>query len=112
MAIVDISNIKELIGITGTTEDSVIRIIKTMCQKVIMAYLRADTFPTALDYIADELAVRRYTKIGVEGVSQESIMSSSTTKYIQDDLQDYIWILERYGEVDSDNTRVNRLTMM
>ncbi len=107
----DITNIKIVLGIDGTTEDDVIEVLKEMAQKVINAYLRLDVFPTSLDYIADELTIRRYTKIGVEGVSQESIMSSSTTKYIRDDLNDYLWILDRYAEGLSTST-TNRLTMM
>lgn len=108
---VDITNVKIVLGISGTTEDNVIRVLKEMTQSVINAYLRVDTFPTSLDYVSDELTIRRYTKIGVEGVSQESIMSSSTTKYIQDDLKDYLWILDRYAEGISTST-TNRLTMM
>lgn len=108
----DITNVKILLGITGDTENDVISLIKEMCQNVIKSYLRSNTFPDSLDYIADELTVRRYTKLGVEGVQQESIMSSSTTKYIMNDLEEYLWILDRYAENDSVNTRVNRLTMM
>lgn len=109
---VDIENVKILLGITGTTEDTVLTIIMEMCQNVIQSYLRSDTFPSKLSYIADELTIRRYTKLGVEGVQQESIMSSSTTKYIINDLEEYVWILDRYAESDIVNTRVNRLTMM
>jgi hypothetical protein len=107
----NITNIKILLGIDGTTEDSVLTILKEMSQNVIIAYLRINTFPPSLDYVADELTIRRYTKIGVEGVSQESIMSSSTTKYIRDDLQDYLWILDRYAEGD-ENSTTNKLLMM
>lgn len=109
-----ITNVKILLGIdnSDTSEDDVLTVIKDIVEKTLVAYLRTDSFPVELDFVADELTVRRYTKLGAEGVEQESIMSSSTTKYILDDLQDYRWIVDRYAQENTDTTNVGRLKMM
>ncbi|MCT4596604.1 MAG: phage head-tail connector protein [Vallitalea sp.] len=60
-----IDNLKTLLGIRDNTEDTVLTVLKQYVEKRINAYIGATEFPIELDWIADEVSVKRYNKLSV-----------------------------------------------
>ncbi len=53
--------------------------------------------PEELDYIIEEIAVRRYNRIGTEGMKSESVEGHSVTFYdLDEEFNPYLVIIEGY----------------
>ena len=93
----DLERIKVILGLDleDTSEDTLLTILLENAISTICVYLNVGTFPASLEFIAQELAVARYRKIGAEGISTEKIDDISTT-YSVNDLNRYKDVLETY----------------
>ena len=92
----DLERIKIILGIDDDdTKDALLTILLENAINTLCVYLGVDTLPNSLKYIAQELTVSRYRKIGAEGVSTQKIDEISTT-YSVDDLSRYKSILDVY----------------
>lgn len=67
---------------------------------------KLDSVPDALEYIAVELIVRRFNRIGSEGMASESVEGHSAT-YQENDLQDFEPAIAAWidAQIDADGQR-------
>lgn len=94
----DLERIKIILGIDDDdTKDALLTILLENAINTLCVYLGVDTLPNSLNYIAQELTVSRYNKIGAEGISTEKIGEISTT-YSVNDLNRYKDILNVYKD--------------
>ena len=72
--------VARMLGLSDTTDNAVIDVIND-CVDVATARLLvrigAETVPQQLEYIVREVAVRRYNRIGSEGVSSHTVEGES-----------------------------------
>ena len=72
--------VAQMLGLSGTTDEAVISVIEN-CVDVatsrLLIRIGAETVPEQLGYIVREVAVRRYNRIGSEGVSSHTVEGES-----------------------------------
>lgn len=93
----DLERIKIILGIEDDSKDALLTILLENAINALCVYLGVDVLPNNLAYIAQELVVSRYNKIGAEGISTEKIGEISTT-YSVNDLNRYKDILNVYKD--------------
>ena len=93
------SQIKILLNISDTAQDDLIDLIisRTQDRLRVLLSLGTDTeIPDALEYIVEDVSVRRFNRIGSEGLSSHSVegetMSWPENDFApyQDDIQAYL----------------------
>lgn len=110
---VDLLPVKIMLGIStdDETQDSLLSILKQNAQTMIKLELRATTFPDDLDFVADELTIKRYNKMTSEGMVNETSANRNIT-FQQDDLKEYRQILENWLAMNPDEGNGNKLVML
>ena len=94
----DLERIKVVLGLVDDeSKDALLEVLLENAMNTIIVYLGVNTFPEQLNFIAEELTVSRYRKIGAEGISTEKIDEISTT-YSINDLNRYKDVLNIYKD--------------
>lgn len=75
-------------------------------QNLIKLYIRKAECPAELLFIAEEIAIQRFRRVGSEAVSQESVDVVSATYNSMSALDDYKDILDHYNAQNSGRLRV------
>ena len=92
----DIQRLKLKLGLTeDSSEDMLLTVLFSDAASYISIYLEGNEIPANLEYIAEEVAIKRYRRIGAEGITIEKIDVLSTT-YSTDDFKEYLSILDLY----------------
>lgn len=111
---VDILPVKVLLGLELTDDklDTLLQLLKQNAQTLIKLDLRVTTFPNDLDFIADELTVKRYNKISSEGFTNETVSSRNVT-FESNMLNEYRVYLDNWLAMNPDSgSGSNRLVML
>ena len=87
--------IKLKLGITDDTQDNLLTILMSDAMDYMKVYLNVTEIPTQLKFISEEVAIKRYRRLGSEGISTEKIDVLSTT-YSTDDFGEYKSIMDIY----------------
>lgn len=75
-----LEELKIILGIEDETDaDNLINLIVKLTTQRLKNKLHVDDVPTELDYIVFEIAVKRYNRIGAEGMSAQTIEGKSET---------------------------------
>ena len=72
--------VAQMLGLADTTDETVISVIENcvdMATSRLLIRIGADAVPEQLGYIVREVAVRRYNRIGSEGVSSHTVEGES-----------------------------------
>lgn len=102
----DISNIKLKLGLTAdNSQNDLLDILLSDAVNYMMTYIETGAIPKQLEFIAEEVAIKRYRRIGSEGISTEKIDVLSTS-YKSDDFYEYKPLMELYK---NNNVKVKRL---
>lgn len=94
----DLNSLKVKLQISDKEEDMLLAVLLNDSIKLIMLYLGIDEFPEDdLLFIAEDIAIKKYRKLGNEGVQTEKIDVLSTTYERESEyLNAYISILDDY----------------
>ncbi len=96
-----LDNIKVLLSLTeDDSQDEILAILLLNASRMICVYLGIDELPSTLDFVAEDMAIVKYRKLGAEGIKQEKIDVLSTT-YVTNDLEPYKAILNQYKDNNS-----------
>ena len=79
-----LERIKTLLGIEDSLQDAVLTVIMENVSSHLKALLGKE-IPTELNYIVEEITVRRFNRLGTEGMKSEEVEGHSVTFY---DLKD------------------------
>lgn len=91
----DLTNIKIKLGIEDDLEDILLTVLLSDAINYMKTYLSSD-IPKELEFIAEEVAIKRYRRIGSEGITTEKIDVLSTTYSTENDFNEYLLIMDRY----------------
>ena len=104
-----LDNIKILLSLTeDDSQDEILTVLLSNAVYTIMLYLGVNEMPQELNFIAEQMTVVKFRRIGAEGIDTEKIDVLST-KYIADDLKPFTSMLDRYKD---NNLGGKRLRMM
>ena len=98
--------LKLYLGITDDSEDELLETILLDCEQMLRMYIGAKRVPMELEWIITELSVKRYRKIGSEGLKEEQIDVITNTFEDGEPLAPYHSILNDYKR------KSNRLRML
>lgn len=92
-----LDKIKLYLGISSNdyTEDELLEMIIEDCSSALGAYLGLTEIPSQFEFIVVELTIKRYRKIGSEGLTAEQIDVISNT-FEEDPLSPYLVLLDTY----------------
>lgn len=93
MTILD--KVKTLLGIADNLQDGQLSVIQELTEAHFRAYSGQETIPVALEYIIVEVMVKRFNRIGSEGLSSQSVEGLSMT-FAQDDFAEYDKVIHRH----------------
>lgn len=95
MAIID--DIKRRIGLHDQKQDEQLKEIIKGCEERLLSMLPRDqeSIPSKLEFIVKEVAVKRYNRIGAEGMKSESV-DGRNNSYESNDFEEYQDIIDNY----------------
>lgn len=91
----DLTNMKIKLGITDDAEDELLAVLLSDAINFMHIYMNLNV-PTELEFIAEEVAIKRYRRIGSEGINTEHVDVLSTTYNTENDFNEYLPIMNRY----------------
>ena len=104
-----LDNIKVLLSLTDdSSQDKLLTVLLNNAVSTIILYLGVEDIPEELTFIAEQMTVIKYRRIGAEGIDTEKIDVLST-KYIADDLKPFISMLDRYKDNNLGGRRLRML---
>ena len=104
-----LDNVKVLLSLTDdSSQDELLTVLLNNVVSTIILYLGVEDIPDELTFIAEQMTVIKYRRIGAEGIDTEKIDVLST-KYIADDLKPFISMLDRYKDNNLGGRRLRML---
>ena len=89
--------IKLSIAQDNKDEDALLELLLYDAYNYMMIYFDGD-IPAELQFIMENVAIKKYRRLGAEGISIEKIDVLSTTYESGDDFAEYIPIMTKYKE--------------
>jgi hypothetical protein len=89
-----ISQAKTLLGINDDLQDTLLETIATLTTSHFLAYAGVGDVPNGLEYIITEVMIKRFNRIGAEGMASHSLEGASMT-FSVDDFKEYDSIIKR-----------------
>src|SRR5699024_1542756 len=103
-----LSRIKVILGIEDTLQDDILDIIIENVSSHLSALLGKD-IPTHLDFIEEEITIRRFNRIGTEGMKSETVEGHSISFYdLKDEFDPYQDIIDNEKDDDTGEARRGR----
>ncbi|MEK4968607.1 phage head-tail connector protein [Cytobacillus sp. FSL R7-0696] len=100
-----LNNIKILLGIKDNLQDDVLDILIQNVQSHLMVLL-GKQIPEELSFIVQEIVIRRFNRIGTEGMQSESVEGHSVKFYdLKDEFTPYTDIIASYKESEGESAR-------
>ena len=91
-----LDNVKVLLSLTDdSSQDGLLTVLLNNAVSTIILYLGVEDIPDELTFIAEQMTVIKYRRIGAEGIDTEKIDVLST-KYVADDLNPFKDLLNQY----------------
>ncbi|MBH9580883.1 phage head-tail adapter protein [Staphylococcus felis] len=99
-----IDDIKIMLGIFDDKQDEILNtVVRLTTQRLLSKLPKTETtVPERLEYIITEVAIKRFNRIGAEGMSSESVDGRSNT-FKDDDFDEYLKDIEEYYAVKKDS---------
>ena len=90
-----LENVKKLLSINDDKQDELLEIIINNTEKRLISLLPLETeeIPERLEYIVEEVSVKRFNRVGAEGMTQESIDGRSNT-FQSNDFDEYMGVID------------------
>ncbi|SDB96457.1 phage head-tail connector protein [Shouchella lonarensis] len=99
---------KILLGIKDDLQDDVLDLIISNVTAHLMSLLKKPEVPPALDFVILEVVVRRFHRLGSEGMKTESVEGHSVAFYdLKDEFVPFLDIIAEYRD-DEDVNRARR----
>lgn len=93
-----LERIKTLLGIEDSLQDAVLSIIIDNVSSHLKVLLGKD-IPKELEFIVVEISIRRFNRLGTEGMKSESVEGHNVTFYdLKDEFVPYKDVIEAYKD--------------
>lgn len=89
-----LENVKELLGNPEGADDK-LDVIVTLTKSRLLNLLGTEKIPSELMYIATEVSVIRFNRVGSEGANSHSVEGESLT-FKDDDFAEYLGDIEKW----------------
>lgn len=99
-----LENLKTMLGIEDTALDDKLRLILFNSTARLTMLLGGIEPPESMDYIILEVSVKRFNRIGSEGMSSHTVEGESTN-YSDDDFAEYADDIQAFLDTQKDTTR-------
>ena len=86
--------VKVLLGIKDELQDAILEVIEQLTMQHFLSYVGDETVPPKLDWLIIEVMVKRYNRLGSEGMTNQSAEGISMT-FDLSDFEPYEDILKR-----------------
>lgn len=97
-----LEQIKKLLGVSDNSQDALLQTIISLTESRLKNLLGGtDTIPSSLSYITTEVAVRRFNRIGSEGLSSHTV-EGETMAWPDDDFAPYDNDIQAYLDAQDD----------
>lgn len=103
-----LDNVKLVLSITNDKQDELLTILLTNAINTVCLYVDCEQIPKQLEFVAEQMTVARYRKLGSEGISSEAVDVLKTT-FQTDDLRPYKDVLNKYIKNHTDSRRIKFL---
>lgn len=91
-----LDNIKLLLSLANDdSQDEILEVLLNNAVNTIKVYLGIDNIPRELEFVAEQMTVIKFRRLGAEGIETEKIDVLST-KYEKDDIAPFKEILAMY----------------
>lgn len=108
-----IEQVKTLLGIEDSVQDAVLLLIVSNITSHLQILLGKTEVPKSLEFVIVELAVRRYQRIGSEGMKAESVEGHNITFYdLADDFVPYMRLIEKFAEKEEEKGKKGKVTFI
>ena len=93
-----LENVKLLLSIKDDLQDKLLMRIIDNTEKRLISLLPIgiEEVPDRLEYIVEEVAVKRFNRVGAEGMTQESVDGRSNT-FQANDFDEYMDVIDQYA---------------
>ena len=92
-----LNNVKLKLSITTEEQDALLETLLNDAYSYMKIYFD-DKVPLELQFVMENVAVKRYRRLGAEGISIEKIDVLSTTYESGDDFAEYLPIMKKYKD--------------
>ena len=100
--------VKTLLGITDTSQDALISTIVTLTESRLSNLLGGvDAVPEALGYIVTEVTIRRFNRIGSEGLASHTVEGETMT-WPDDDFKPFMDDIQAWLDENQDDAKTKR----
>lgn len=99
-----LENLKTMLGIDDTALDDKLRLIVTNATARLKMLLGGIEPPDEMDYIILEVSVKRFNRIGSEGMASHTVEGESAN-YSDDDFAEYADDIQAFLDTQKDTTR-------
>lgn len=92
-----LDNVKLLLSINDNVQDELLKRIIDNTEKRLISLLPIgiEEVPDRLEYIVEEVAVKRFNRVGAEGMTTESVDGRSNT-FQANDFDEYMDVIDQY----------------
>ena len=90
-----IEQVKALLGINDDLQDKQLEVIQKLTESHFKSYTGQAYIPFDLDFIIVEVMLKRFNRIGAEGMTSQSMEGLTTQFDPQEDFEAYRSILQR-----------------
>lgn len=100
-----LSRIKIMLGIEDDLQDELLDILVSNVTNHLRSLLSKDV-PEELEFIVEEITVRRFNRLGTEGMQSESVEGHSISFYdLADEFTPYLTIINNHKDDDHENAK-------
>lgn len=89
-----IEQVKALLGIEDDLQDNLLAVIQNLTESHFKAYTNQNTIPEELSYIIVEVMVKRFNRLGSEGMSSQTVEGLNMS-FELDDFAEYDKVIQR-----------------
>lgn len=94
-----LERVKLFLGIEGNEQDKLITEIINVTESQLKMLLDSETLPEGIDFVVHEMVIKRYNRLGSEGMDSESV-EGHTVNYSMNEFKPYQDYLETFMPED------------
>lgn len=94
-----IEQVKTLLGISDDLQDNLLKVIEKLTESHFRAYTNGDAIPYNLEFIIVEVIVKRFNRLGAEGMTSQG-MEGLSMSFSLNDFEDYSEVIKRHYKTE------------
>ena len=99
-----LDQVKTLLGLSDDSQDEKLKSVIKLTSARLASLLGTDGVPEEMEYIAIEASIRRFNRIGTEGMSSHNVEGESIS-YKDNDFADFMDEIEAYRSKNENPVR-------